>query len=71
MIYLILLWFPFAAFADYMLSVRADQMPNFSRRALYHLITWPNVLMGAAQALYGRNAYRFPKIMAFANWLKS
>lgn len=71
MIYLILLWFPFAAFAEYALSVRSDQIPNFSRRALYHLITWPNALMHVTQALYGRNSYRFPRIAALSNWLKS
>lgn len=69
MIYLILLWFPFAAFAEYVLGLLSP--PNILKAALYHLLTWPNSLMRAAQSLYGRNAYRFPKIAALTAWFKA
>lgn len=70
MIYFLLAWFPFAAIGEYALSVRADQVPNAFKRLLYHVLFWPNDLVRAAQALYGRQSYRFPRVAALTNWFK-
>ena len=70
MIYLILLWFPLAAIGNYVLSVNADEVPNFFKKVLYHVAFWPNDLLTAAKSLYGRHSYRFPKVAALTAWFK-